>query len=121
VQSPYQWVFIWTLIGALSILASAGCNQPVDAFGRDDENSSSMIREDVYRRQLDLDVAAIVRGMATAHGTRVVALTLELPKRQAQSEISCSSPSRHHQAFRQLLVTTLAAMRRLYVTSTSSP
>ena len=34
-----------------------------------------MTREDVYRRQLDLDVAAIIRGMALVHGAQVVALT----------------------------------------------
>jgi hypothetical protein len=36
-----------------------------------------MTREDVYRRQLDLDVAAIIEGMVRAHGGQVVALMPE--------------------------------------------
>jgi len=32
-----------------------------------------MTRDDVYRRQLDLDVAAIIRGMALAHGLQAAA------------------------------------------------
>jgi hypothetical protein len=43
-----------------------GCNQPADALRHDDENNSSMTREDDRQRQLDLYVAAIVRGMALA-------------------------------------------------------
>jgi hypothetical protein len=34
-----------------------------------------MTRDDAYRKQLDLDVAAIIKGMALAHGTQVVAST----------------------------------------------
>jgi hypothetical protein len=34
-------------------------------------------REDAYKRQVDLDVAAIVAGMTRAHGAQAVAL---LPK-----------------------------------------
>ena len=37
-----------------------------------------MTRDDVYRRQLDLDVAAIIRGMALAHGLQAAA-TESLP------------------------------------------
>ena len=74
-QSSRQWIFALNLIGVLAIIASAGCNQPVDALRKDDESNPPMTREDVYRRQLDLDVAAIIRGMALVHGAQVVALT----------------------------------------------
>ena len=75
VQSSRQWIFARNLIGVLAVIASAGCNQPVDSL--QNENNSSMTREDVYRRQLDLDVTAIIRGMARAHGAQVVASTPE--------------------------------------------
>jgi hypothetical protein len=75
VQSSRQWIFARNLIGVLAVIASAGCNQPVD--GLRNENNSSMTREDVYQRQLDLDVAAIIRGMARTHGAQVLASTPE--------------------------------------------
>ena len=37
-------------------------------------NNRPMTGEDAYIRQLDLDVAAIIGGMARAHGAQVVAL-----------------------------------------------
>jgi hypothetical protein len=77
VQSSRPWIFARNLIGVLTVIASVGCNQPVDALRKDDGNNPPMTREDVYRRQLDLDVAAIIRGMARAHGAQAVALTPE--------------------------------------------
>ncbi len=76
-QSPRQRIFARNLIGALAVIASAGCTQPVDALHKGNQNNPPMTLEDVYRRQLDLDVAAIVRGMALAHGTQVVTSTPE--------------------------------------------
>ena len=32
VQSSRQWIFARNLIGVLAVIASAGCNQPVDAL-----------------------------------------------------------------------------------------
>jgi hypothetical protein len=74
VQSPRQWIFGRNIIGVLAVIASAGCNQSVDALQKEDE-SPPITLEDVYLRQLDFDVAAIVRGMALAHGGQVVAST----------------------------------------------
>ena len=74
-QSPRQWAL--ALLGALSVTASAGCGQSVDVLGKDQGNNRPMIGEDAYRRQVDLDVAAIVAGMTRAHGAQAVAL---LPK-----------------------------------------
>ena len=74
-QSPRQWVF--ALLGTLAVIASAGCNQSVDAQRKDLGDNRPMMREDAYGRQVDLDVAAIVAGMTRAHGAQAVAL---LPK-----------------------------------------
>ena len=74
-RSAHQWIFVRNLIGALSVVASVGCKQTVDASRRDLENHAPMSQDDVYRRQLDLDVAAIIRGMALAHGAQVLAST----------------------------------------------
>jgi hypothetical protein len=57
-----QWSFVRSLIGALAVLASVGCDQSIE-----------MTREDPYSRQLALDVAAIVAGMTRAHGAQEVA------------------------------------------------
>ena len=77
VQSSRRWNFARKLIGVLVVIASADRNRPIDSLREDDQNNPPMTREDVYRRQLDLDVAAIIRGMALAHGAQVVALTPE--------------------------------------------
>jgi hypothetical protein len=69
--------FARSLIGALAVIASAGCDQPVDALGKDHGDNRPMTREDAYRKQLDLDVAAIIGGMTRAHGAQVVALMPE--------------------------------------------
>ena len=74
-QSRRHWAF--ALLGALAVIASAGCGQSVDVLGTDPGNNRPMTREDAYRRQVDLDVAAIVAGMTRAHGAQAVAL---LPK-----------------------------------------
>jgi hypothetical protein len=58
----YQWIFVRGLIGVLAVIASVGCDQPVE-----------MTREDPYSRQLALDVAAIVAGMTRAHVAQAVA------------------------------------------------
>jgi hypothetical protein len=63
-----------SLVGALAVVSSAGCHQSADALG-----SRPMTREAAYGRQVDLDVAAIIVGMALAHGAQVVALK---PERQ---------------------------------------
>ena len=66
-QSPLRCLI---LISALFV-ASAG------APGRDLGNNRSMTREDAYKRQVALDVTAIVAGMTRPHGAQAVAL---LPK-----------------------------------------
>jgi hypothetical protein len=76
-HSLCQWTFAISLVGALAVIASAGCDRPVDALGRDHGDSRPMTREDAYRKQLDLDVAAIIGGMMRAHGGQVVALMPE--------------------------------------------
>jgi hypothetical protein len=70
-------MFARRLIGALAVIASAGCDLPVDALGKDHGDNRPMTGEDAYIRQLDLDVAAIIEGMARAHGALVVALMPE--------------------------------------------
>jgi hypothetical protein len=77
VQSRHRWIFGRNLICVLTVIAAAGCNRPADGLRHDDENNSAMTREDVRQRQLDFDVAAMVRGMALAHGAQVVALAPE--------------------------------------------
>lgn len=72
-QSSHWRIVARDLICVLAVISAAGCNQPADALRHGDKNNSPMTREDDRRRQLDLDVAAIVRGMALAHGAQVVA------------------------------------------------
>ena len=76
-QSLCQWMFARSLIGVLAGIASAGCDLPVDALGKDHGDNRRMIGDDANIRQLDLDVAAIIGGMARAHGAQLVALMLE--------------------------------------------
>jgi hypothetical protein len=73
VQSSHQRICVRGLIGGLAVLAVLGCDQRVDVLG----NSPPITREDVYNRQVALDVAAIVLGMTRAHGAQAVA---SLPK-----------------------------------------
>jgi hypothetical protein len=70
-QSPRQWAI------AFAVIASTSCGQAVDVLGKNPGNNRLMTREDAYRRQVDLDVAAIVAGMTRPHGAQAVAL---LPK-----------------------------------------
>jgi hypothetical protein len=49
----------------LAVIAAGGCAQS--------DLASSWSHEAAYRRQVDLDVAAIIVGMALAHGVQVVA------------------------------------------------
>jgi hypothetical protein len=59
------------LVSALAIVGLASCSQsqeaPVTA-------KDARWNEDMHWRQVDLDVAAIVTGMALAHGGRELAL-----------------------------------------------
>jgi hypothetical protein len=88
-------MFARSLIGVLAVIASAGCDLPVDALGKDHGDSRPMTREDAYIRQLDLDVAAIIGGMARAHGAQVVSVdagTLAAPSRwTAEAMLSVAS------------------------------
>jgi hypothetical protein len=68
VRSSRRWTY--ALLCALAVTATPGCNRRVDALQRDDEN---IAREEIYLRQLDLDMAAIIRGMARAHGAQEMA------------------------------------------------
>ena len=34
-RSLCQWIFARSLVGALAVIASAGCDRPVDALGKD--------------------------------------------------------------------------------------
>ena len=72
-QLPHHWIFTRDLIGVLAVVAATGCNQPADALRQEDGNKPATTPEDVCQRQLDFDVAAMVRGMALAHGAQVVA------------------------------------------------
>ena len=74
-QSARQWAI--ALLGTLSVIASTGCGQSGDVLGKDHGNNRPMTREDAYRGQVDLDVAAIVAGMTRAHGAQAVALLPE--------------------------------------------
>ena len=69
VQSSHEGICVRGLIGGLAVLAALGCDQRADVLG----NSPPITRQDVYSRQLDLDVAAIVLGMTRAHGAQAVA------------------------------------------------
>jgi hypothetical protein len=67
-----------SVIGALAVIASAGCDQSVDAaLWKAYGDNRPMTREDAYRKQRDLDVAAIIEGMVRVHGRRIVALMPE--------------------------------------------
>jgi hypothetical protein len=70
VRPSGQWIY--SLFCALAVTALPGCNQRVGAV---DTDNPPVTLEDGYRRQLDLDVAAIIKGMSQAHGAQVVALT----------------------------------------------
>ena len=76
-HSLCRWMVARSLIGALAVIVAVGCDRSVDALGKDHSDNRPMTREDVYRRQLDLDVAAIIEGMVRAHGGQVVALMPE--------------------------------------------
>jgi hypothetical protein len=76
-QSPRQRTFARSLICALAITATGGCDRSVDVSERDQGGGRSMTREAAYGRQVDLDVAAIVAGMTRAHGAQAVALLPE--------------------------------------------
>ena len=76
-HSLCRWKFARSLIEVLAIIASAGCDQPADALGKAHGDNQPMTREDAYRKQLDLDVAAIIEGMVRVHGGRMVALMPE--------------------------------------------
>jgi hypothetical protein len=69
VQSSRRWTLARTLIGAFAAIAVVSCDQSIDALG----DSPSMTRDDTHGRQVDLDVAAIVAGMAWAHGAQAAA------------------------------------------------
>jgi hypothetical protein len=56
------------------VIASAGCDHSQDLG-----NNWPMTQEDAYRRQVDLDVEAIVAGMARAHGAQAIAAAKEKP------------------------------------------
>jgi hypothetical protein len=65
-----QWIFARALLGALALIASVGCAQRADSRG----DRPPITGDDAYRRQVELDVAAIVAGMTQAHGAQAVAL-----------------------------------------------
>ena len=69
VQSSRRWTLARALIGAFAAIAVVSCDQRVDASG----DSPPMTRDDTHSRQVDLDVAAIVAGMARAHGAQAAA------------------------------------------------
>jgi hypothetical protein len=73
VQSSHKWAFTWSFIGALAVVALAGCAQPRDVQATDPPTRG----DNAFSRQVDLDVGAIVAGMAMAHGARAVALRLQ--------------------------------------------
>jgi hypothetical protein len=57
-------------LGALAVIAAANCDQLVDAPGKAHGNDDQLMTRE---QQVDLDVAAIIEGMARAHGGRAVA------------------------------------------------
>jgi hypothetical protein len=75
VRSSHPWAFGRPLIGALAVIALASCGQPRGAA--QDWANDPRTTDDAQSRQVDLDVLAIVTGMALAHGGRVVALMPE--------------------------------------------
>ena len=74
-RSLYLWAFGRPLIGALAVIALASCGQTTGA--PQDWANDPRTTTDAHSRQVDLDVLAIVTGMALAHGGRVVALMPE--------------------------------------------
>jgi hypothetical protein len=68
-----QWIFTRLFIGAVALIASVGCAQRADIRG----DRPPITGDDAYRRQVELDVAAIVAGMTQAHGAQAVALMPE--------------------------------------------
>jgi hypothetical protein len=75
VQSSHFWSCGSSLIAALIVTALAGCGQSRVASVPPQSNDPRMTG-DAHWRQVDLDVAAIVAGMAFAHGARAVAVRL---------------------------------------------
>ena len=73
VQSSHLRMLACSLIGALAVSASLGCDQRADGLG----SNPPITQEDNPRKQVELDVAAIVAGMTRAHGEQAVA---SLPK-----------------------------------------
>ena len=68
-QSSGQPIFSRGLLGVIAVIVSVGCDRRVDALSE----GPATYREDAHSRQVDLDVAAIVAGMARAHGAQAVA------------------------------------------------
>jgi hypothetical protein len=73
--STRDWTCSRSLIAAFTFIALAGCGQSRVASVPDEANDPRMAG-DAHWRQVDLDVAAIVAGMAFAHGARAVAVRL---------------------------------------------
>ncbi len=68
-----QWILARAVVGALALIASVGCAQRADIRG----DGRPITGDDAYRRQVELDEAAIVAGMTQAHGAQAVALMPE--------------------------------------------
>jgi hypothetical protein len=75
VQSLHFWSCGRSLIAAVVVIALAGCGQSRVASVPPQSNEPRMMG-DAHWRQVDLDVAAIVAGMAFAHGAQAVAARL---------------------------------------------
>ena len=73
--SSRDWTCSRSLIAALIVIALAGCGQSRVASVPPQSNDPRMTG-DAHWRQVDLDVAAIIAGMAFAHGARAVAVSL---------------------------------------------
>jgi hypothetical protein len=59
------------LVGAFAIVALVACGQPQGVSH--DWADAPRTTEDAHSRQIDIDVLAIVAGMASAHGGGIVA------------------------------------------------
>jgi hypothetical protein len=73
--SSRDWTSSRNLIAAFAFIVLAGCGQSRVASVPDKANDPRMAG-DAHWRQVDLDVAAIVAGMAFAHGARAVAVSV---------------------------------------------
>jgi hypothetical protein len=65
------------IMGAVAILASAGCEPGATVLPKDQTHRGTTTQEDLLRAQVALDVTAIIWGMMLVHGVRKASVQSE--------------------------------------------